>query len=130
MIGLNKADRKELQALIDAGHEANEALEDALWRFNDVVAIEWEKVTVAIAAVNAAAAKVAQRIEDHVQDWQSEMQDRSDRWAESDAGVEAQELCDEWTNVSLDPIEIDEPEGVEIELPDYESIPDMHGVTT
>jgi hypothetical protein len=123
MIGLNKSDRRELQALIEAGELANETCAEALEEFNDRVAVAWQGVAKAIAAVNAAAAAVAQRIEDHVMDWQGVMQDRSDRWAESDAGMEAQEMCDEWTNVSLDPIEADEPEGVQLELPDYGTIP-------
>jgi hypothetical protein len=126
MIGFTKTDHAQLQGLLEAGRAANAACETAVTAFDDAVAIAWEAVADAIADANDAAAAVTAFLEARVADWEDEFGDRSERWQQSDKGEEARQWIDEWDDFArkLEPAAHDAPEPIEIELPDYDALPE------
>ncbi len=119
---LDKQELKRRDQLFDELGEARAKLEDAVAVFNDDLNVAREKLQNQIAAYNEVVLEARGFIEDVASRLDSEFDDKSERWQESDKGQAAASLRDEWQNIAFDGIEIEYPEDIEIDGADHDGI--------
>lgn len=96
--------------------ELKDKLEAAIETYNTEVSKLFAPIEIAAGAYNEAVAEIAEWRDEIVGNWQSEFDDKSERWQEGDNGQAAQELINEWENLSLKELKIEEPEEFSVEF--------------
>lgn len=84
------------------------------------VEVAKEEVQNAAENFNEALLELREAVTEIAEDWQSEFDDKSEKWQESDRGEEVQSFISSWTEYA-DGLDAD----VEIEFPEWEEQPEM-----
>jgi len=111
-ISKDDAKRKDELGTQIARHE-NE-LQDAINKFNEAKREAWGPVQVAIEAYNDVIREVEGFCGDVWNEIDNYINERSEKWQESDAASAFGEWRDSWQEISGGEIELEEPEDVEI----------------
>ena len=116
---LTKEQRERRDELVEAFHEASSGLETAIAEYNAKLEEMKAPVEAALAKYNEVG-NDAREFADEISGWAGgEIQERSERWQESERGQAAQSWCDEWSNLTFDEVTIDLPEEITLDDPDY-----------
>lgn len=109
-----EAERDEIGAELE---EAEKALEDEVSSFNeDVKRMFEDRVQPLLDKVNAARDRARSLRDDVVAQMEDYAGERSERWAESDAGQAYEEWKDRWEGLDLEDAEMEDPS--ELDAPD------------
>jgi hypothetical protein len=130
MIRLSKKEAGVLQTLLDAAQAAAEACDDAAHEYNDAVATAGAVLLKAVSVFNDARDALVLEIESHVDEWQEEIENKSESWQRSEAGEAARESIDQWQEwrKELWPVEFELPDDLDLDLPDCWDMPDLGDV--
>src|SRR5262245_19838640 len=109
------AERKELAKRLG---EASSKLQSAVDEFNSKMDEIKGPVQAAIEEYNSVVTEVREFAEGIAAEADDDMSDKSDRWLESDRGQAAEAFKSEWS-LSLDEIDIDLPDEISFDDPDY-----------
>lgn len=115
---LSKQEQLERDSLAQAIDDAKTALESAVSEYNTKVSELWQPVENALTTYNGAVDDAQIFRDGIVGQMDDYIGERSEKWTEGDAGQSYQEWKDSWEGCSIEPIEIDSPE--DIEIPDAE----------
>jgi hypothetical protein len=124
---LSKDQEQTKQGLVAAALRKRDDLEKQVEAYNAAVQAAWEKLTAAVEDVNAAITDLNTFIDEAVADMEAHIEGRSERWQESDAGQNYVAWKDQWLAATLEDVELDQPE--DIDVPDMpveqvEELPD------
>lgn len=112
-----KLDKKEIarrDEIFATLNETSSKLEDAVSTYNAEMANLRIPLDAALAAYNEAVAEAQSFAEDIVNQADSDISDKSERWQEGERGEEATSWKDEWEGASFDEVEIEYPDDLEI----------------
>ena len=109
MKSLTKTHLSERDKIIDRINEAQTELEEKLDEYTEVTSRLQDGIGDALVAYNETLAEARQFIDNIAGEAESVMEDRSEKWQESDAGKAYQEWIDEWRGAVIDDVEIDFP---------------------
>ena len=106
-------------------NELREAVEAAVQKFNIETQLRFEPVVAAITEYNITANELRETVENIVEGWRDEWDEKSERWQQSDRGLAVSDWIGEWDAFAgeLEEQEIDEPEN--LALPDFPDLEDM-----
>jgi predicted ester cyclase len=110
---LSKKDRETRNKLRDALVLEGDKLNAAIALYDNIVAAAFEDLTVAVAAYQFARGKVVEFSEQIISDAVSEIDEKSERWHESDAASQAEAYVQAWQDVAdklNEDVELDEPQ--------------------
>lgn len=111
---LSKTQLKERDKLTTDINEAHCDLEAAINAYNTAIGEAKSKVEEALTAYNEKITAAREFCEQIVSDMESYEGDRSEKWADSDAGSAFADWKSEWENVQLDDVELEFPDEMEI----------------
>ena len=110
---LNKEQINRLEDLADKLEAADKAVLDAVNQFNEKRAELFEAVTKALEARNGVATNANDFFEEIRNDQTDYFESKSERWQESDAASSYSDWMDQFADIDLESIEIEEPEELE-----------------
>src|SRR5574343_1903149 len=111
---LTKAELKRRDELAASLELAGAELSKGIETFNEEVSkLFGAHVEVALIKYNEVLQEAQEFREDVVGRLEDEASDKSERWQESEAGQAAEEFTSEWRELSLDEVQIEEPEPLE-----------------
>lgn len=116
---MKKLNKTQLKQRDDIGTKINDAFSDlakAIEKYNETINAARSDVEAALTDYNAAIGEAASFRDDLVSEMDSYEGDRSEKWAETEAGEAFANWKSEWEGAELDEVEIDFPE--ELETPD------------
>lgn len=116
MMKLNKSQVQQRDVLVAALQDQQEEVELAINHFNEQMIELFAAVEEAIESYNGTVRDAAEYVSTIAQDAESAFDERSERWQESERGERFREWVDEWMNVVLDEVQIEQPE--EVDVPD------------
>ena len=112
---LTKAEITERESNAVALEEARAILDTAREKFNNDLESMRLVMQDAVDGYNGRLADAREFRDDLVGRFEDEINDKSDKWQEGDAGNAAAELVQAWQALELDDIEVELPEDIEIE---------------
>ena len=115
-IRLTKTDIARRDELIDSARTARSTLDDAIEAYNSAVAEAYTELSAAINAYNEHLEEVNGFAQDIASELRGACDERSEKWADSDAGQTACAFVEAWENFSIDEFSEDEPD--EVRAPD------------
>ena len=115
---LTKAEHHERALIVEKLTEAKTEVEEAIAAFNAKMEEAWAEVSAKIETYNETVTAAAEFRDNIVEQRQGEWDDKSERWQEGDRGQSAQGWISEWEGASLEPLEVEQPE--ELEVPDMD----------
>jgi hypothetical protein len=124
---LSTEQEKTKRRLLAAALHQRDKLEQQVEAYNAAVAAAWEKLAAAIEDVNAALAELNDFIGGVTGDMEAYADGRSERWQESDAGQNYLAWKDQWLAATLDDVDLDQPEDIdmpEVPIEQVEELPD------
>ena len=129
MTTLNRKEVDEFDHLAASLRKASEDVEAAQAKYNEAMVEAFAPVAQAVADYNEAIAAARDYAEQKASDFRSEYEGRSEKWQESDKGSSLDSLASEWENISLDELEADQPDPLDL-LSDDTSPDDFQGLPT
>lgn len=108
-----KADKARHAEIVAELRDAHGALESAVEAFNDAVKEAWEAVAEPHGLYLAAVEKAERFRDDMVSQAESDLEDKSEKWQESEAGERAQNWASELRDLSFAEFEAEKPEKAE-----------------
>lgn len=127
MIRLTAAQSKQFDALLAALQDCKDRLEQSIDDYNQAAQAAFESVIKAGDEYNNALSEIEGFRDAFVSDSQSEFDEKSERWQQSDRGSAAQDLIDAWECADFSPVELEELEPFELydaaHLEDLEDLP-------
>ena len=117
-----KANRDSYVAEIRA---AEEHLQETLATYNSEVSRRWGHVDAAIQRYNEALENARTWATNLGEEMQGEFDDKSEKWQEGDRGQEVQEWIDQYKDLQLDDVKLDEPDAVEVQVDDADTVGDL-----
>jgi exonuclease VII small subunit len=108
--------RDELTSKLDLGHSD---LDEAIAIFNDAMRTAFEILQTELEKYNDVLEEAREFRDDIVSVFDDFISNKSEKWQESDKGQAAASLKDAWENLTLDQIDVDEPETLD---PDIEEV--------
>jgi len=124
MTKLKVAQIKERNELTGPLREKYEAIEAAVDEFNNAQALALEKVNEAIAAYNEALDPVREWVAGIKGDIEMFIDDKSEKWQEGERGQAVIEWKDQFENIELDDVSIDEPDTLEFDEENHADLVD------
>lgn len=109
--------KSKSQCVLDL-EQAKQALENEIEDFNAEKSRLYQKVADALEKYNEALNEAREFTTDIHSEMEEYYENRSDRWKEGDAGSNYQTWMDEWANIDLDEISLEEV--ADLEMPDME----------
>ena len=107
-------EQKQQKARLEALHLSRaEALQTAIQAFNERMAEEWQKVYVVADEYNDVVVLANDFIASVQGEQEAHLEDKSEKWQESDAGSAYLEWMDAW-DVELETCELEEPNPLEV----------------
>ncbi len=117
---LNKQQQLEVDAAIESCQQARGQLESAIQSFNDKLEEERGAVEERLGTYNEKLAELKGIYEAAGEEARNYYDERSERWQDSDVGIAYSEWADTLESPDeLDDLEIDFPDPLEVELPDF-----------
>lgn len=116
---LSKDELAQRDLLIDKLNAASSALTDAINAYNEGIALLKEPAERALEAYNEAAVAAREFAADIASQAEQDMSEKSEKWLESDRGQAAEAFKQEWESAELDDIELEFPEELSFDDPDY-----------
>lgn len=126
MSGLTKKQASEREAGGRRLRDTAASLEAAVEEYNAAIESLKAPVEAALEAYNEALAAAADFAEGVVADAQSEWDDKSERWQESERGLAVQSWIQEWQALTLDEAAIHFPDN--LEFPDLSAADEIDGL--
>lgn len=103
--------------------ETNEKIQDAVNDANEKIKEIWSDAESQISAYNEAVQAFNTFAQEVASDLQSDFDDKSDKWQESEKGESAQELINTWEEIQISEYEADGPDELEAdELDELETL--------
>jgi hypothetical protein len=127
---LSKDQEKTKQGLLTAALRKRDDLEKQVEAYNAAVRAAWEPLAAAVEDVNTALAELNAFIDEVAGDMEAHADGRSERWHESDAGQNYVAWKDQWLAATLDDVELDQPDDLDmpdVPLEQVEELPDEPG---
>ena len=115
---LSKPELKQRDEFADALEAALNKVCDLVDDYNARVKQMWQPLEVALSEYNGIVDDAQNFRDGIVEQMQNYIDERSEHWQESDTGIAYVEWKDSWEALSVEPLEIEQPE--EIELPEVE----------
>lgn len=112
---LSKQDVERRDEYVKELRAAADVVEDAINVFNASMRDSWETAKQAIGKYNEIIAGVAGWRDDLVNQLESDIEEKSERWQDSEKGQSANDWKSEWENLDLETYDIDMPDEVESE---------------
>jgi ElaB/YqjD/DUF883 family membrane-anchored ribosome-binding protein len=119
---LTVREQKRKGELVTGLRQARSQLEDSISEFNKAVADAKELLKVAEDKYNETLQEARGFCEDMANDWDNQIAERSDSWRESEQAEAAQKLVNEWNGVSLDDVDLDMPDEIEVPSEDHSEV--------
>jgi hypothetical protein len=124
-----KKESEALDAAIDAAIAKREAAEKLVTAPNDGIEILKAPLSAALAEVVAANASVKAIIDEMTSEWRSDLEEKSEKWRESDRGMAVEAVVESWeefaTEIGGFAVEdVDLPEELEFEMPLFDERPE------
>jgi ClpP class serine protease len=119
---LTVREQKRKGELVTGLRQARSQLEDSISEFNKAVADAKELLKVAEDKYNETLQEARGFCEDMTNDWDNQIAERSDSWRESEQAEAAQKLVNEWNGVSLDDVDLDMPDEIEVPSEDHSEV--------
>src|SRR5262245_21534791 len=116
---LTKEEIAKRDEIFAALNEKYAELETAVGEYNEAVGKAQTEVENVLAEYNKVLADARELAQDIANDADSEMMEKSEKWADSDAGQAAQAFKDEWEGLNLDDLEIEFPGELVVEDPGH-----------
>ena len=116
---LTKEQEEKRGDLIARLQEASDEVDQAVSDFNETLIDAREGVDSAVAAYNVILKDVRRFTEDMATQAEEAIEEKSDKWKESDRGHAASEWLYEWANIDLEDAEIDFPEELSWDNPGH-----------
>jgi hypothetical protein len=112
---------KAHNAVIDKLSAAREVLDAAVEAYNEAVLAAHETLAEAVGAYNEVLAEAAEHVSDIESRFADEIGEKSEKWREGDRGQAAEDVRSQWEGAAseLEPIELDEPEPLELDCEDH-----------
>lgn len=115
---LSKQEQQQRDSLVEAMLTARNKVCDAVDEYNNKISELWQPLEDALTEYNNAVTDAQNFRDEIVGQMDDYIGERSEKWQEGDAGQAYQEWKDSWEALSLEPFEVDQPEG--IDLPEIE----------
>lgn len=112
---LSKAQRTELQTLSTKLQEAFYNLEDTVDKYNGEMESQWELVESALESYNDVVSEVSGFKDDVAGQIQEYIDERSEKWPETDNGQAITSWHDEVENFETEPLELESPESLSVD---------------
>ena len=125
MKNLSKTQQKELSDLVERLRDSSDLITAAVTKFNETMTFAWDGVAGALEAYNSVIQEANAFREQVAADQQSYIDDRSEKWQESDAGQAYEAWKQEWEG-TLDELQMDPPQ--EAEEPDLSAADTLEGL--
>ena len=116
---LSKDERSRREEIVAALREAADKITEAVDAYKEALVAPTAAVEAAVAAYNAAlaeASEFAQEVSGRIGD---DIDEKSEKWQESEKGEAAGAWRDAWDELSLDDIEIEFPDEIEFDTPEH-----------
>jgi ClpP class serine protease len=111
--------------------EAAQEVESKVGNYNAARDQAWADVEAAVEHYNTVRGEAEELRDEVVNDAQAAIGDKSENWQESDKGQEAASWVEEWENLELDELSVDEPDELSADEPshadDLENLPGESG---
>ena len=117
---LSKTHAKQINDLVTMLREAQEALAPAIVAYNEALAEAHGKLLDALEPYGEALSYVEEDVQSIGATMREEWDEKSEKWQESDRGVEASDAIDGLENFSMDDLSVEEPDSLG-ETEDYAS---------
>lgn len=108
---LTKTQETEWKNLIEIAQDRMHTLNAAIEEYNEHV-VWTERVLPALEQYNSALASLKECSEAIAAVWQTEFDERSEKWQESERGGQVSELIQAWEALDFEEPEIDEPDDI------------------
>jgi hypothetical protein len=119
---LNRRQASERADLVERFAKASGELESAVEEFNDKIGELKAPVEAALATYNEIAVEAAQFAADIASEAETAIDEKSEKWQDGDRGQAAMGWKDEWEALSFDEVEIDFPDELDFNNPDYGAV--------
>ncbi len=116
---LNKSEVAQKAELMGQIADAKLALDTAIENYNSAVAGAKKTLLPAIETYNETLSAALEFTQDIAGQAQSDIGDKSERWQEGERGQAAVAWGEEWSNATFDPIEVELPDDLEIDIEDH-----------
>lgn len=116
---LTKAEGKRRTEFVAELEIASGVLSRAVEAFNLATEEAFTPVKKALDAYNEKLGEAREFVEDIVSSRRDEHGDKSDKWQEGERGQAAESWISEWENISLDDLDIDQPDALETPDPEH-----------
>jgi hypothetical protein len=116
---LSKQDIQRRSSYVEDLEKAWGELGHAIGTYNEAVAKLREPVDQAAAKYNEVLGEAKAFVEDIASQADSDFDEKSEKWQESDKGEAAGEYRDAWQNIELDELTLDWPDAFGIQDPDH-----------
>lgn len=123
---LSKDECKQRTDLMAKLSEMRNAFETAIETYNETIQEARGSVEESAQALNDALEEARSFVADIANQGESDYAEKSERWQESDKGQAAQEWWQAWQELesSLEPVEIDFPDGITVDVEDHADLLD------
>jgi hypothetical protein len=120
---LTKEQVARKRELVDQLSGAAQDLQAAIATYNEKCAAEFSAVREAIDDYQAVVDEAQGFVEEVASDIGSYMDEKSEKWLESDRGQSYEQWKSEWENVEIPTVDIDEPEAIECDIDEMAGTP-------
>jgi hypothetical protein len=119
---ISKSDRNEIDAKIKAMNDARSEIERTVSNFNAIMAEHFEPIKDAVETWNTLRGDLGELISPLVDDFRSDIDERSEKWLESERGqavIEWVDRVESFVN-DIDELDVDAPDDFEVEVPEID----------
>lgn len=110
---LAKNVEKERDEIIDKLKAAETALSEAVVKYNETMTEAFAPLATARDTYNAAVDEAREWAGNVASELRGEIEEKSERWRESDKGTDAESMAEEWEGYDPENVEMEEPEDIE-----------------
>lgn len=119
---LSKAQSTQLDTIADALVERYDALDTAIGAYNAAMEEAWTAVDEALGAYNETLSEARELRGDIVDQIQNHIDDKSEKWQDSDKGQAYESWRQQWEQIDLEEVEIDKPDELELNADNPEGL--------
>ena len=119
MFKLNKTQQDERDNLIDALRERAQKIHDTIIDYNNIMEEQKDRVIQALNEYNGIMEEARTFVDGIGTKAQDAIDEKSDKWKESENGEKASNFAEEWSNADMFDHEIEFPDPIDPEMPDH-----------
>lgn len=110
---LDKDEKKALEAHKDALEKSFSKVEEAIAHYNETLKEKWEAVQIAVETYNTDVVAALDFATEIASDLRDSHDEGSEKWQASEKGEAHESFVQEWENLSLEELNIDEPDEID-----------------